>query len=145
MDVFDKFFQQYTYKFDKGYPDIGNEKDVLLLESLLSEVTGEKFTFNILTEELFIFEATDREISSNTSKAVAHIIQNADSSLGFKPQSDKNRLGNPNKVDPEKVQQVFKDTIGVEDEITVYNPRSGPNPSGKFDMYEFDSEKIWSC
>lgn len=142
MDSFDLFFKKYAYKFDKGYPDMGNEKDVLLLESLLSEITGKKFTFNILTEELFIFEATDREISSNTSKAVAHIIQNADSSLGFKPQSDKNRLGNPNKVDPEKIQQVFKDTIGVEGEITVYNPRSGPNPSGKFDMYEFDSEKF---
>ena len=44
MDIFDKFFKQYAYKFDKGYPDMGNEKDVLLLESLLSEVIGEKFS-----------------------------------------------------------------------------------------------------
>ena len=43
MKVFDKFFQQYSYKFDKGYPDMNNAQDVLLLETLLSEVLGEKF------------------------------------------------------------------------------------------------------
>ena len=142
MNAFDKFFQKFTYKFDKGYPDMNNVQDIQLLESLLSETLGKSFSFDILKEELFIFEATDREISANTAKAVAYIIQNADSSLGFKAQSDKKRLGNPSKIDPEKVQQVFKDTIGVEGEITIYNPRSGPNPSGKFDMYEFDSEKF---
>ena len=42
MEVFDKFFQQYAYKFDKGYPDMNNAQDVLLLETLLSEVLGEE-------------------------------------------------------------------------------------------------------
>jgi len=46
MDVFDKFFQQYAYKFDKGYPDMNNDQDVLLLESLLSGVLGERFQLN---------------------------------------------------------------------------------------------------
>ena len=27
MNVIDKFLKQYSYKFDKGYPDIGNPKD----------------------------------------------------------------------------------------------------------------------
>jgi hypothetical protein len=44
MDSLDLFFKKYAYKFDKGYPDMGNEKDVLLLESLLSEITGETFS-----------------------------------------------------------------------------------------------------
>ena len=46
MDVLDLFFKKFSYKFDKGYPDINNEKDVLLLETLLSEVIGEKFELN---------------------------------------------------------------------------------------------------
>jgi hypothetical protein len=46
MDIFDKFFQKFTYKFDKGYPDMNNDQDVLLLESLISKVTGEKFSLN---------------------------------------------------------------------------------------------------
>ena len=38
MDALDLFFKKYSYKFDKGYPDMNNEKDVLLLESLLKEL-----------------------------------------------------------------------------------------------------------
>jgi len=37
MDSLDLFFKKYSYKFDKGYPDMNNEQDVLLLESLLNE------------------------------------------------------------------------------------------------------------
>jgi hypothetical protein len=38
MDVLDLFFKKYSYKFPKGYPDMNNEQDVLLLESILSEL-----------------------------------------------------------------------------------------------------------
>ena len=43
MNIFDKFFTKFSYKFDKGYPDMDNPKDVLLLESLLSNLLDEKF------------------------------------------------------------------------------------------------------
>ena len=46
MDIFDKFFSEFAYKFDKGYPDMNNDQDVLLLESLISEVIGYKFKLN---------------------------------------------------------------------------------------------------
>tara|TARA_R110000787_G_scaffold264142_1_gene370078 strand:- start:58 stop:1230 length:1173 start_codon:yes stop_codon:yes gene_type:complete len=42
MDIFDKFFSEFAYKFDKGYPDMNNDQDVLLLESLISKVLGEE-------------------------------------------------------------------------------------------------------
>ncbi len=38
MDVLDKFFIKYSYKFPKGYPDMNNEQDILLLESILKEL-----------------------------------------------------------------------------------------------------------
>jgi len=38
MNVFDTFFKRYAYKFPKGYPDMKNEQDILLLESLLKEL-----------------------------------------------------------------------------------------------------------
>jgi len=38
MDIFDKFFTKFAYKFDKGYPDMNNDQDVLLLESILDEL-----------------------------------------------------------------------------------------------------------
>jgi len=38
MDIFDKFFKKYSYKFDKGYPDLNNDQDILLLESILENI-----------------------------------------------------------------------------------------------------------
>ena len=37
MDPIDKFLKLYSYKFDKGYPDINDEQDILLMESILKE------------------------------------------------------------------------------------------------------------
>ena len=35
MDVLDKFFTKYSYKFPKGYPDLKDKQDILLMESIL--------------------------------------------------------------------------------------------------------------
>ena len=43
MDQFDKFLNDNAWRFSKGYPDLNNKQDILLLESLLSKVLGEKF------------------------------------------------------------------------------------------------------
>ena len=38
MDPLDKFFQRYSYRFPKGYPDMDDDQDILLLEDLLKEI-----------------------------------------------------------------------------------------------------------
>lgn len=119
---------------------MNNEQDVSLMENILSKLNI-NFDFNILQEEMLIWESTDRQISANTKQAIAYFLDNADSSYGFKKQSDIKRLGNPNKIDSEKAQQLFKDILKT-DEITIHNPRTGPNPSSKFDMYEFETEQF---
>tara|TARA_R100001509_G_scaffold122706_1_gene76557 strand:- start:1493 stop:3022 length:1530 start_codon:yes stop_codon:yes gene_type:complete len=43
MNILDKFFTKFAYKFPKGYPDLKNSNDVLLLESLISKLVEEKF------------------------------------------------------------------------------------------------------
>ncbi len=40
MDVLDKFLKQYSYKFDKGYPDMNDEQDVKLFENILQKDFG---------------------------------------------------------------------------------------------------------
>ena len=37
MDPIDKFLKLYSYKFPKGYPDMNDKQDILLLESILKE------------------------------------------------------------------------------------------------------------
>jgi hypothetical protein len=38
MDILDTFLKKYSYKFPKGYPDMNNEQDILLMEGILSEL-----------------------------------------------------------------------------------------------------------
>jgi len=58
MDVFDKFFRKFAYKFPKGYPDMKNEQDILLLENLLVNLGVEveltelkRLPYDTLTDE----------------------------------------------------------------------------------------------
>ena len=44
MDPITRFLNKVSYKFPKGYPELNNSKDVDLLESLISETIGKKFT-----------------------------------------------------------------------------------------------------
>ncbi len=38
MDILDKFFKKFSYKFPKGYPDINDKQDMILLEGLLENL-----------------------------------------------------------------------------------------------------------
>jgi hypothetical protein len=42
MDILEKFLHSIAYKFSKGYPDLNNEQDIFLLESLLKKQLGEE-------------------------------------------------------------------------------------------------------
>ena len=64
MDGLDLFLKRHSYKFDKGYPDMNNAQDVLLLESLLSEVLEEKFIIketNLARSQLKKYESRVRK------------------------------------------------------------------------------------
>ena len=37
-DIFDIFFKKFAYKFSKGYPDMNNNQDALLLEHLINKL-----------------------------------------------------------------------------------------------------------
>jgi hypothetical protein len=59
MDTLDLFLKKYSYKFPKGYPDMNNEQDILLMESILSELgvslneEGQSESYNkIITNKL---------------------------------------------------------------------------------------------
>ena len=126
MSIFDKFFTKFAYKFDKGYPDMNNDQDVLLLESFISEVIGEKFSL----EE----GAADVKIRQEL----------IDKNPGFfDTQSDSRRIANKNKISADEFVKIVKDTFTI-DNVIVHPPNSGPNKkpsvhsSSKFNMFEFE-------
>ena len=66
MNPFDTFFKKYAYKFPKGYPDMNNEQDILLLENILEDLIGEAFS---------VFPTTEDEISNEKIKELFRIIK----------------------------------------------------------------------
>ena len=71
MDALDLFFKKYSYKFPKGYPDMKNEQDILLLESLLSELLDEEI---ILEKKLEWKDLSDESRKYSRLTAIANKI-----------------------------------------------------------------------
>ena len=59
MNQFDKFLNDNAWRFPKGYPDMNNDQDVFLIESLIQGL-GIDFRFDQL-----IFEAVDSSVKNN--------------------------------------------------------------------------------
>jgi hypothetical protein len=131
MDIFDKFFKKFAYKFDKGYPDMNNSQDVLLLESL----------FEKLGVEIPLNEEVPNRLK--TVQAVQKIVdQVGDKYNLFAMKSKPNRIGSIGKQPESVFVQAFKDTFGEDIDIKVFPPRQGSNPSGTFNMYQFDTKEF---
>ena len=77
MNTFDKFFKKFAYKFDKGYPDMNNDQDVLLLESLISEAIDEEFNL----EEASATNITDVLHETFFALALESLIQGKNYSI----------------------------------------------------------------
>ena len=132
MDIITKYLNQISYKFPKGYPDMNNDQDVLLLESLISETIGYKFS---LKEEV--------PNISGTKKAVSLISQELGDEYGIRPLPSKpNRLSAPGVRDEKVFLDIIKKVFGPETEIKVFGPRQGSNPSGKFPMFQFNTDEF---
>ena len=63
MDVFDKFFQQNAYKFDKGYPDMDDPKDKVMLFEMVNNLIKEEEADGVVSKEEIIKVLQDEEFS----------------------------------------------------------------------------------
>jgi hypothetical protein len=132
MDIFDKFFKKFAYKFDKGYPDMNNSQDVLLLESLFEKLEVE-------------VELTEDKIPNKkeTIQAVQKVIDTVGTQYDlFAMKSNQNRIGTRGKPAENIFIQAFKDTFGEDIDIKVIPPKQSPNPSNSFNMYQFDTDEF---
>jgi len=125
MDALDLFFKKFSYKFPKGYPDMKNEQDILILER-------ELFKYNI--------DLKEGTKASNTRKAIEAIANSEDGkSSGLAKMADTYRIGNPNKIDKDKFIEILNSVFNSP-QIKIYAPKEGPNDSSKYNMFEFDLE-----
>ena len=121
MNLIDKAILEWSYKTRKGYPDINNQEDIALFESM------------------FGFSLTEGIAEKNIRKELI------DKNPGFfKTQSADSRIANIKKISAEEFVEKIKSTFNI-DNVTVHPPNSGPNKksitpaaSSKFNMFEFE-------
>ena len=131
MDPITKYLNRIAYKFPKGYPDMNNDQDVLLLESLLEK----------LDIKVSLYEEVPNKPS--TIKAVKKIVDTVGSRYKLFPLKSKpNRLAAPGVKDPSEFIKFFKETFGEDIDIKTYGPLEGPNPSGKFTLFQFTTPEF---
>jgi hypothetical protein len=125
MDILEQFIRSIAYKFPKGYPDMKNEQDILILER-------ELFRHNI--------DLREGTKASNTRKAIEAIANSeAGKASGLTKMADTYRIGNVNKIDKDKFIEIINSVFNSP-KIKVYGPKEGPNTSSKYNMFEFDLE-----
>ena len=158
MDLITKYLNNIAYKFPKGYPDMNNAQDVLLLESLISEAIGEKFSLEeantSITEDLHeIFVAmflaghekidSKEEILSYTKEDWAKLLkklkklenpnQHLDAIIKYTETTDPK---NQNKIwdvyqDAQKIEAVIKTKLYSGGGLKSVSRVFGAGPSGK--------------
>jgi len=125
MDVLEQFLYSIAYKFPKGYPDLKNKQDMLLLER-------ELFKYNI--------DLREGTKAANTRKAIDTIVNSKEGKeAGLSKMANDYRIGNVNKIDKDKFIEILNSVFGSP-KIKVYSPKEGPNGSSKYNMFEFDLE-----
>jgi hypothetical protein len=125
MDILEQFIRDIAYKFPKGYPDMKDKQDYLLLER-------ELFKHNI--------DLREGTRSSNSRKAIDAIVNSKEGkAVGLTKMANDSRIGNINKIDKDKFIEILNSLFNSP-KIKIYSPKEGPNLSSKYNMFEFDLE-----
>lgn len=124
MDAIDKFLKQYSYKFPKGYPDMKNEQDILLMESLL-----ENLGINL------------KEAQMTTAQVIKTILDSEEAKGKLGPHSRPRRIKNIGNITKEEFIDVISNVFDIDSkDIKILPPKSEHNPSSKNFAFQFPIE-----
>ena len=129
----DELLLEWSYRSEKGYPTLDNPSDVSLLKSILDKLD---LPINEIISN--IKEGTN---ASNSRKAIDIILNSKYAQeYKFKKMTDAYKIGNLDKIDKDKFMEILLDLFN-NPKITIHEPKSGPNKSSKFNMFEFETEE----
>ena len=132
MDIFNNFLNKFSYKFDKGYPDMDDPKDVLLLESILSETLGKKITLEAISRSKSIEAAKD--FVDNSKFAKDNEVKK------FSSYKYANRLSSSKEKDLDKIKNALIDHFNITDsEIEYIEPGTGPAAKDSMPGFKLDT------
>ena len=124
MDSIDKFLKQYSYKFDKGYPDINNPRDKEMLFKFAYKLTEQKEEEKL--EDKLIRIIRSSKLNDNELNAYIKSINNR----GFKGDitnklNNKGYTANSFKVGEKAMDYIIdKITDSEAEEFIKYQPKT---------------------
>ena len=128
----DELLVEWSYRTKKGYPDLGNPSDILILKEILESLD--------LPLEKIIPSLEEGTKAANTRKAIDIILKSKYAKEhGFKKMSNTYRIGNLDSIDKDRFLEILMDLFN-NPKITIHDPGSGPNTSTKYNMFEFELE-----
>ena len=123
---------EWSYRTKKGFPDLGNPSDILILKEILESLD--------LPLEEIIPNLKEGTKAANTRKAINIILQSKYAKEhGFKKMSNTYRIGNLDSIDKDRFLEILMDLFN-NPKIIIHDPGSGPNTSSKYNMFEFELE-----
>jgi hypothetical protein len=135
MNIFDKFFTKFSYKFDKGYPDMDIPKDILLLESLLSKFLDKKITLEAVDKKKSIEAAQD--FVDNSKFAKDNEIKK------FKSGKYANRISSSKEKDLDKIKDALIGYFKVTDnDVDYIEPGTGPASKDSMPGFKLDNTEF---
>ena len=129
----DELLLEWSYKSEKGYPSLDSPSDISVLKQILEKLE--------LPSNEIINNIEEGTKASNTRNAIAKILDSPEGKeAGLTTMSNVYRVGNQKKIDKDKFMEII---ISLFDnpKITIHEPKSGPNKSSKYNMFEFETEE----
>ena len=129
----DELLLEWSYMSEKGYPEIDNPSDISILKQILEKL-------NIPSHEI-INTLKEGTKASNSRNAITQILGSSEGQeAGLTSMTDTYRIGNKKKIDKDRFIEIIN-SLFDNPKITIHEPKSGPNKSTKYNMFEFETEE----
>lgn len=119
MSLIDRTILEWAWMSEKGYPDLNNENDLKVFESM------------------FGFKIQERK-GENEAEIIKRLVSKFPNKYGT--MSNPIRVANKEGVDNKEFVKDLKNVTDNTVEIQVTPPKTSPNPSGKFFFFQFNFE-----
>jgi len=125
VDTLDLFLKKYSYKFPKGYPDMNNEQDILLMESILSELG-----INL------------DEVKKSYNEIIKNLLASEEASGKLGIHSRPQRVKNVGNISNNDFIDILSNVFDVDTkDIKILPPKAIGNPSSRNFAFQFQIEE----
>ena len=129
----DELLLEWSYRSEKGYPLLDSPSDLSVLKQILEKLK--------LPSNEIILNLKEGTKASNSRNAITQIVSSPEGKeAGLTTMADTYRVGNKKKIDKDQFMEIIN-TLFNNPQITIHEPKSGPNKSSKYNMFEFESEE----